>query len=269
MKKIVFVLSIIACSLNLMAQNTPNKTKSLHINPYKPMPSAVNPSLRSVIETTNGITYKVFYYEDKLQPLNGKAKTYKGILVMGSGNNENNPTPGGLNGTAETLLCRKAAANGYIAAIVQYNVVGGMDKWNENAAKMGQDYDKCIMALSAKYRIDKSKSVVGGVSYASFMLLTDIAQSNTLSYCKGVLASCGATSLWSAQNAKIPVFNIVCSGDYETGGDANAYAGERLQNVLNPAIKAKSECITDNTCSGHCAGEWSDRLFNKLEEWLK
>ncbi|MGN8056685.1 hypothetical protein ACTJKN_10450 [Pedobacter sp. 22163] len=48
-----------------------------------------------------------------LQPL-------KVFLVMGSGNDENNPMEGGLTGGAETEICEKAAANGYAAAILKY-----------------------------------------------------------------------------------------------------------------------------------------------------
>lgn len=271
MKKTLSTLLLILCTIMGMAQTDPKPVtiKSLRIEKLKPFPikSAVNPLLRTVLETTNGVTYKVFYL-DNLRQVNGKSRVYKGILVIGSGNDENNPSPGSLDGDQETRLCQKAAQAGYIAAIVQYKVLGGMDKWNANATKMGQDYNSCIEALSAKYGVDKSKSVVAGISYASFMLLTDIAQNSTLSYCKGLLAPCGATSAWAAQNAKIPVYNIVCSGNYETGGDPNSYAGERLMTIINPAVRAKSEGITDTTCNGHCAGDWTDRLFNKMVAWL-
>jgi hypothetical protein len=51
-------------------------------------------------ETGNGITYRLFIVE-------GQAN-YKGIVIMGSGNDENNPSPGSLNGTPESEFCEKS-----------------------------------------------------------------------------------------------------------------------------------------------------------------
>jgi hypothetical protein len=214
--------------------------------------------LLNEVRTSNGITYKVYYNTSS-------GATYrKGILVLGSGNNENSPSPGDMNGAAENALCQKAAENGYVAAIVQYTKGTGVSNWNGSAAQMGQDFDKCIVALSATFGIDKTKSVIGGVSYASFMLLTDIANNNTLSYAKGLLAACGSTGEWQAQNFKIPVYSIVCAGNYE--GD---FAGTALYDkITNAAIKALSEGVTDSSCNGHCAGNWTNRLYTKLSQWI-
>lgn len=207
-------------------------------------------------ETSNGITYRVFI------PAEGQ---FKGILVMGSGNDESNPTPGSLDGAQETDLCNKAAENGYLAAIVQYRKTAGNADWNTSAMQIGLDYDKCITALSEKYGVDKSRSVVGGISYASFMLLTDVAINNTLGYCKGVLAPCGAAGEWQAQHFKIPVYNIVCSGNNE--GDLS---GKPLYDAItDPAIKAKSEGVTDNSCNTHCGGSWTDKLYTRMAAWLQ
>lgn len=208
-------------------------------------------------ETANGITYRSFIKTGQTQ--------FKGILVMGSGNDENNPTPGALDGAAETDLCNTAAKNGYVAAIVQYRKTAGNADWNGSAALVGQDYDKCIVALSSKYSVDKSKAVVGGFSYASFMLLTDVALNTTLSYCKGVLAACGSTDSWKAQNFKVPVFSISCSGNNE--GD---YSGRELYNQIpaNSPIKAKSGGVTDGSCSTHCGGVWTTNLYTQLNAWL-
>src|ERR1700748_3278570 len=112
---------------------------------------------------------------------------------MGSGNDENNPTAGSLDESVDVDLCEKAALNGYVAAIVQYRKTAGTADWNTSAKIIGDDYNTCITALSAKYGVDKSKSVAGGYSYASFMLLTNSAYYNSIPYCKGILAPCGAT----------------------------------------------------------------------------
>jgi len=217
----------------------------------------ISGDLKQLTETVNGITYRLF--------IKNGATTYKGILVMGSGNDEGNPSPGSIDGAAETEICKKAATNGYAAAIVQYRKTPGNADWNGSAKMIGEDYDKCISAIAGKYGIDKSKSVVGGYSYASFMLLTDNSQSNTLTYCKGILAACGAAGTWNAQNFKIPVYSISCSGNNEGN-----YSGKALYDQIpaNSAVKARSEGVTDNGCNTHCGGSWTDKMYTKMTAWL-
>lgn len=130
---------------------------------------------------------------------------------------------------------------------------------------MGDDFNKCILAISGKYGIDKNKSVVGGFSYASFMLFSNISASGTLGYTKGVLGACGASGAWNAQNFKVPVFAINCSGNNE-----GEYIGKALYNQIpaNSPIKAKSEGITDDSCNTHCGGDWTNKMYNKMVAWL-
>ena len=217
----------------------------------------VDGNIISTVETANGITYKLFTAKG--------ANSFKGILVMGSGNNEANPTEGDINGAAETEICKKAAANGYIAAIVKYRKTPGNADWNGSAKMIGEDYNKCIVAIAGKYGIDKSKSVVGGYSFASYMLFTDISVNPTLSYCRGVLAACGGSGAWNAQNFKIPIYAINCSGNNE-----GEYYGKGLYDQIpaNSPIKAKSEGVTDNSCNTHCGGSWTDKMYAKMVAWL-
>ncbi|HMI04231.1 MAG TPA: hypothetical protein VK541_17210 [Pedobacter sp.] len=220
----------------------------------------VNGDLKETVETVNGSTYKIFRNKD--------ADSFKGILVIGSGNNENNPSEGTLDGGAETALCRKAAENGYAAAIVKYRKTPGnanADSWNTSAKMIGEDFDKCIVAISDKYGIDKTKSVVGGFSFASYMLFSDISANATLSYCKGVLAACGGSGAWNAQNFKIPIYAINCSGNNE-----GEYYGKSLYDQIpnNSPVKAKSEGVTDNSCNTHCGGNWTDKMYAKMVTWL-
>lgn len=238
----VAIITIIACS------------KGDSNNPDPPADGAI-------IETSNGITYKVYAQSGQTN--------YKGILVMGSGNDENNPAAGSLNGGPENALCRKAAENGYIAAVVQYrkgvpNTTD--DAWNKNAQMIGQDFDNCITALSSKYGVDKNRAVAGGYSYATFMLYTvNSTYHQSLANCKGILGACGSTSAYDAQNFQIPVFAINCAGGNEGG-----FSGIDLYNKIpaNSPVKAKSEGFTDNSCNTHCGGNWTDKMYNKLTQWL-
>lgn len=227
-------------------------------NGSNPVDPQLNYGVTNKTETANGITYKVF-------TANGQTQ-YKGILVVGSGNNENNPTPGSMDGAAETDLCQTVAKDGYVAAIVQYRKTAGNADWNNSAAQIAQDYDKCIVALSGKYGIDKGRSVVAGFSYASFMLLTDITVNNTLSYSQGLLAACGAADTWKAAHFKIPVFSINCSGNNEGG-----FNGKALYDQIpaDSPVKARSGGITDNSCNTHCGGNWTQPMMQKMKSWLE
>jgi len=218
----------------------------------------INGDIKETTETLNGITYKLFTAKD--------ATKYKGILVIGSGNDENNPSEGAINGAAETAICKKAAANGYAAAIVNYQKPPAGSDWNARAKLLGEDFNRAIVAISGKYGIDKNKSVVGGFSYASFMLFSDVSANTTLNYTKGVLGACGGSGTWNAQNFKVPIFAINCSGNNE--GNFN---GKALYDQIpaNSPIKAKSEGITDNNCNSHCGGEWTDKMYTKMVAWLQ
>jgi hypothetical protein len=229
---------------------------------FKPAPVTV--TYRD--ETINGIKYLVFI-------ATGIAQT-KGILVMGSGNDESNPAVGSLDGAEDGELCNKAAQNGYLAAIVQYRKTLGTQtttyshtsekSWNDSSEQIAQDYDKCITALSGKYGVAKSKSVVGGVSFAGFMLLNDIAIDTTLGYCQGVLAPRSAAGDWQAQHFNIPVYSIACSGHNE-----DDYSGADLYaHITNAAIKAKSAGVTDTGCSTHTDSNWIDQMYAQMTAWL-
>lgn len=241
------VLLLAACS---KTNDAPSGSNTLH-------DIVTTSGIAEKTETANDITFRSFIKQGQTQ--------FKGILIMGSGNNEDAPTPGALDGAAETHLCEKAAENGYAAAIVQYRQTPGTSKWNESAQMVGEDFDKCIVAISSKYGVDKTRAVVGGVSYASYMLLTDIALNSTLSYAKGVLAACGSADSWKAQNFKIPVFSISCSGNNE--GDLT---GKDLYDAIpdSSPIKALSGGVTDNSCDTHCGGDWTTNLYAQLTLWL-
>jgi hypothetical protein len=213
----------------------------------------------------SGINYKLY------EPSSASYPTPKGIVVIGSGNDGNNPSIGSLSGTTENDLCKMAAENGYVAAVIAYQAGtpnpnnGSWAFWDNNAKLIAQDFDKCITDLSSRYNVPKSKAVIAGVSYTSFSMLTAIAIDNTLSYAAGLIATCGGTDTWKAQNFKIPVYSITClnSGDGE-------FSGLALYNQIpaSSPIKARSEGHTDATCIGHCKGNWVQLMFNKVKMWV-
>ena len=275
---IVFVLSVFTCNL-LQAQiirkvaiDNGKTLKDKIRQPYKPNKIILPDTARTGTTTTtiimkqiSGIDYKLF------EPATKNFSTPKGILVIGSGNDDNKPGKGKLSETTENNLCKLEADNGYVAAIVAYQAGtanpnnGTWEHWNNNAKLMAQDFDKCITDISTKYNVAKSKTVIAGVSYTSFMMLTDIAIDNTLSYAAGLIASCGGTQTWQAQNFKIPIYSLTCSDKYE--GD---FCGLDLYNQIpaSSAIKIKSEGFTDPNCTGHCNGNWLQLMFAKIKFWI-
>lgn len=240
-------------------------TKSINnINkPYKPsrIYELVSATKQTTIKnlTIKGMAVKLYEPATTIYP------TPKGIVVVGSGNNENTPTAGSLTGTTENDVCKQAADNGYVAAVVAYSVGPGVSNWDVSAIQMGNDFDTCIKSLAATYKVNKSNSIIVGVSYTSFLMLTNIAMSNTLSYCKGLVATCGSTDSWKAGNLKIPVYSINCAGNNE--GDLN---GKALYDAIpaSNAVKALSDGYTDDSCNSHCGGSWVQLVLNKIKFWV-
>jgi hypothetical protein len=212
--------------------------------------------IKVVVETANGVTYKLFVKEG--------IADYNGILVMGSGNDAENPGPGSMDGDSEISLCRKAAAKEYIAAIVQYRKTPGLSDWDGSSDIIADDYDKCITTLATKFGLNKNRAVVGGYSYAAYMLLNNTAWSPKLAYCKGVLAACGAIA--GATYFHLPIYTITCSGNPDPGGRSGKALYDAISN--SSPFKLSSEGVTDMSCNSHCGGNWTNQLLAKLENWL-
>jgi hypothetical protein len=231
--------------------------------PPPPIPTAVV----NRVENTNGIQYKIYLQEPATN------SNRKGIILLGSGNNENDPTTGILTGGLENNICNELAKLGYISAIVAYRdqppVKPDWSNWNSNNEMLATDMSTTANAIISKYSngLSRSKVIAGGVSYTSYALLNNIAGSNTLADTKGVLAICGATDTWQAQNFKIPIYSLVCSGNPE--GQLN---GQTLYNAItNTTVKNNSGYFVDNTCNTHCGGNtntWTTKVIEQVKKWL-
>lgn len=163
----------------------------------KGTPVSTTPMVVNRVETVNGIEIKIYLQE----PANSTNR--KGIVVVGSGNNEHAPTPGSLTGTLENALCQKLAAEGYIAAIVKYvvpAVANNYSNWNDVSVAMAAEYNKAFNGIIGKYGGTRDKCIAVGVSFTTFLLLTNIAYYNDLADIKGVTGACGGTGSNQAQN---------------------------------------------------------------------
>lgn len=231
-----------------------------------------NPSssggVNNKIEQAGTVSYKVYFQGD------AKVASRKGIVLFGSGNDENDPSTGSLDDALENNVANELAKLGYVSAIVAYrdepplNPKDNGESWNSNSAMLATDMSNVADAIIATYGGSRNQVLTGGVSYASYALLTNIAEANTpLADTRGVLATCGATGDFEAKNFKIPIFSLNCSGNQE--GDFNGQP--LIDKITNPKIKADSGFFTDASCNTHCGGttsDWTAKLLERVKLWL-
>ena len=222
-----------------------------------------------VESSANAVNYKIYIQDE------ASATNRKGVVLLGSGNDENNPTTGSLNGALEHEVALGLAKLGYVTAIVAYRDQPALDNgdggvsWNNNCEMLATDMSNVANTIITKYGsgLTRAKVITGGVSYTSYALLSSISVSNTLADTKGLLATCGGTGQWNAENFKIPIYSIVCSGNPE--GD---FSGQALYNkITNATIKANSGFYVDNSCTTHCGGDvatWSTKMIDRVKLWI-
>lgn len=222
------------------------------------------------IEKTGALSYKLYLQSE------AKASNRKGLILLGSGNDENDPTTGSLDGALENNLANELAKLGYVAAIVAYRdqppLVPNDDgaSWNRNSEMLAGDMSQVADAVitSVGGGLNRGRVLTGGVSYTSYSLLTNISLNTTpLADTRGLLAICGATGDFEAKNFKIPIFNLNCSGNPE--GDFNGKA--LIDKISDPKLKADSGFFTDPDCNSHCGGAintWTSKLVERTQLWL-
>lgn len=221
-------------------------------------------------ERTGEVSYKLY-----LQP-NASAANRKGIVMLGAGNNESDPSTGSLDGALENSVAAELAKLGYVSAVVAYrdqpavNFQDGGTSWNRNTAMLATDMSNVANAIIAAQGngLTRAKVLTGGVSYASYALLTNVAMNDSpLADTRGVLAACGSTGEFEAQNFKIPVFSLNCSGNPE----GNLSGQALIDKIGNAQIKADSAFYTDAACNSHCGGNtttWTNQLVGQTQKWL-
>jgi len=68
---------------------------------------------------------------------------------------------------------------------------------------------------------------------------------------------------------KIPVLSLTGKDEFESY-EGN-FTGVTLYNKIpaNSPIKAKSEGFSDPSSTGHCNGNWTERMFAKMVSWMQ
>lgn len=253
----------VGCSNSGKPPESPSEANSAPAQDNPPIPSGTTGGVANRTEQTGDVAYKIYLQE------NANGANRKGIVLFGSGNTEDDPTTGSLDGALENNAASELAKLGYVAAVVAYRdepAVKVDEDWNRNcemlATDMSQVADRIIATVGGG--LNRGRVVTGGVSYASYALLTNISGSNTLADTRGVLATCGATQ---DLNPKIPIYSLNCSPNPE--GDFNGQA--LIDKIPNSKIKSDSGFFADTTCNSHCGGNtnaWTAKLIERVQLWM-
>ena len=236
-------------------------------NPAPAAPAAPGAVTNSV-KQAGTVSYKIY------QQPEASASNRKGLILLGAGNDENDPSTGSLDGALENNLANELAKLGYVAAIVAYRdqppLVPNDNgvSWNANSEMLAADMSQVADAIIASVGggLSRARTITGGVSYTSFSLLTNLTFNNTpLADTRGFLAACGATG--DEPTFKVPVYTLNCKGNNE--GD---FHGQGLiDRIKDPKIKGDSGFFIDAACDTHCGGTtdaWAAKLVERVQLWL-
>lgn len=227
-------------------------------------------------EQVDTVPYRLFLQEQA----NGSNR--KGIVLLGAGNDETLPKgipAGSLDGVLENSVANELVKLGYVAAIVSYREAPPINSdadWNRNSELMAEDFSKVAEEIIAKVGggLSRDRVVTGGVSYTSYMLLTNIGSSKTLADTRGFLAACGATGDLTPQ---IPVYSLNCSPNPEGNYNGKALFDRITDAAINPNVGTNPKIQTDSgyfadaSCDTHCGGDtklWTTKLVEQVQLWL-
>jgi len=252
MKKLVFKLSstLLLCLFIISCNKDENTTA-----PPNNSNAEVENSQRTIASLPTN------YFAPKNGPI-------KGIVILGSGNDPQNPTPGNINEQYLIDLSKSLATKGFVCAIVQYRdqpfVGNNFENFNANTLMLAEDFNKVGNALIAELSLSRNKLIFGGSSYTANCLVSQNAWGNSITDIKGIIAIMGSSALDTAQNQKTPVLAFACNGEpFGTN-----YGNSLVQSITNSAVKSKSFGLTDNSCSGHAtSNQWISIITEKVIAW--
>lgn len=221
----------------------------------------------------NGLTCNVYSRDGQIK------RNRRGIVLLGSGNGDP-PGVGNIQDTFLNTLCSELANRDFVAVVVGYRAGlpvfanGGFDSnaWTQNTQHMSDDFSNTLDAIVAQYGGSRSVGVVGGVSYAGFILggaLVNWGAPPQLSDIRGLVLACAGTAPVNASKLAVPVLNKICTQDSDSDDGQYNVGGTHLYDALNPSVKADSHCETDLSMQGHTVNpNWVAWFVAHLEAWL-
>lgn len=198
-----------------------------------------------------------------------KSGVVKGIVILGSGNNPQDPTPGEINDGYLINLSQSLASKGFACAIVQYRdqpfVGNAFENFNSNTAMLVADFNAVGNALRTEFSLTRNKLIFGGSSYSANALISQNAWANNMPDIQGIIGIMGSCALDTAQNQKTPILAFACNGE----NFGTNYGASISQNINNITVKNKSFGLTDNSCSGHnTSNNWIATITEKVMVWI-
>ncbi|MEO7978650.1 hypothetical protein [Flavobacterium sp.] len=252
MKKLVFKLggTLLLCLFIISCNKDENTTR---------VPTDSTAEIENSQKTISSLPTN--YFAPKNLPI-------KGIVILGSGNDPQNPTPGNINDPYLIDLSKSLAAKGFVCAIVQYRdqpfVGNNFENFNANTLMLVEDFNNVGNALIAELGLSRTKLIFGGSSYSANCLLSQNAWGSSITDIKGIIAVMGSSALDTAQNQKAPVLAFACNGE----PFGTHYGQSLVQNITNATVKTKSFGLTDNSCSGHATSNpWIPIIIDKVLAW--
>lgn len=228
-------------------------------------------------DSTSPIIPSVEVANDKTQTVNGmalniyKPKTgaIRGIVVLGSGNDPQDPTPGDINDSYLINLSNSLAARGYLCALVKYRdqpfVGNNYENFNSNTAMLIQDFNWVGNALKDQNGLGRDKLIFGGSSYAANCLLSQNAWGSMMTDIKGIIAIMGSCELDTAKNQKVPVLAFACNAE----PFGSNFGQSIVSNITNTTTKNYSFGLTDGSCNGHnTSSNWIPTITEKTLLWI-
>jgi hypothetical protein len=198
-----------------------------------------------------------------------KTGAVKGIVILGSGNNPEDPTPGDINDSYLKEICKSLGSKGFVCAIVKYRdqpfVGNNFENFNSNTAMLVADFNDVGNALRTEFSLDRNKLIFGGTSYSANCLVSQNAWGNSMTDIKGIIAIMGSCAMDTAQNQKNPILAFACNNEpFGTN-----YGLSIVQNISNSSIKAMSFGLTDSSCNGHSnSNNWISTITEKVMIWI-
>ena len=210
--------------------------------------------------TINGMALNIFI------PKNG---VVKGIVILGSGNDPQDPTPGDINDSYLINLSNSLAVKGFVCAIVQYRdqpfVGNNFENFNSNTAMLLADFNGVANTLKDENNLGRDKLIFGGSSYAANCLLSQNAWGNNMTDIKGIIAIMGSCEVDTSKNQKVPILAFACNNEpFGTN-----YGQTIVQNITNSTTKSNSFGLTDTSCNGHStSNQWIATIIDKVVIWI-
>lgn len=198
-----------------------------------------------------------------------KTGVVKGIVILGSGSDSQDPTPGNINEAYLIDLSNSLAAKGFVCAIVQYRdqpfVGNNFENFNSNTAMLVEDFNAVANEIREEYSMERSQVIFGGTSYSANCLVSQNAWGNNMTDIHGIAAIMGSCEIETAQNQKVPILAFACNSE----PFGTIYGSSIVQNITDVNVKAKSFGLTDNSCTGHAtSNQWIATITGKILVWI-